>query len=121
VLYVFVISVAVVVFSFVVVVVVVVQVPNNAQAGNYTLRLEGSVNEATSAGYIFENETKLIFDSKQVSIFIEISKGLYMQGQEGEHTKGRGVHTPPHSPPSNQLGSSLHFCKRGKYRRSERP
>ena len=35
-------------------------------------------------GAIFENETELIYDSKQASLFIQINKPLFRQGQLGE-------------------------------------
>ena len=54
----------------------------NTQAGNYTLRVEGSINGGLS-GNVFENETDIIFDSKQVSLFIQTNKPLYKQGQTG--------------------------------------
>ena len=55
---------------------------DNTQAGNYTLRIEGSINGGLS-GNVFENETSIIFDPKQVSLFIQTSKPLYKQGQTG--------------------------------------
>ncbi|XP_071092281.1 CD109 antigen-like [Haliotis cracherodii] len=56
------------------------QMPQNAQAGQYRLRLEGTLNGGTS-GYIFRNETDIEFDTKQASIFIQMSKPIYRQGQ----------------------------------------
>ena len=56
--------------------------PDNARPGNYTLRIEGTLNGGMS-GNIFENETKLVFDTKQCSMFITTNKPVYMQGQEG--------------------------------------
>ena len=50
--------------------------------GNYTLRVEGSINGGLS-GNVFENETDIFFDSKQVSLFIQTNKPLYKQGQKG--------------------------------------
>lgn len=60
----------------------VLQMPDNAQPGSYTLRVEGSHNQVIG-GNMFENETDIMFDIKQVSIFIETSKPLYKQGQNG--------------------------------------
>ena len=47
-------------------------------------------------GAIFENETELIYDSKQASLFIQINKPLFRQGQLGESLFRQG-----------QLGESL--------------
>ena len=54
----------------------------NARPGNYTLRVEGTLSEGIS-GNIFVNESALIFDEKQVSVFIQTNKPLYRQGQTG--------------------------------------
>ncbi|XP_046585013.1 LOW QUALITY PROTEIN: murinoglobulin-1-like [Haliotis rubra] len=56
------------------------QMPQNAQAGQYRLRVEGTLNGGTS-GYIFRNETDIEFDTKQASLFIQMSKPIYRQGQ----------------------------------------
>lgn len=56
-------------------------IPLSAEPGNYSLRVEGSVNEGIG-GLIFENETRLVFDAKQTSIFIQTSKAMYRQGQK---------------------------------------
>ncbi|KAK6185943.1 hypothetical protein SNE40_008070 [Patella caerulea] len=56
------------------------QMPQNAPAGSYKLRLEGTLNGGIS-GYIFYNETDILFDTKQASMFIQMSKPLYKQGQ----------------------------------------
>ncbi|KAL8603129.1 hypothetical protein ACOMHN_059301 [Nucella lapillus] len=60
------------------------QMPSNAQFGNYRLRVEGSLDrEATGA--IFTNETDIEFNSKQASLFIQMSQPIYRQGQKGQY------------------------------------
>ena len=62
---------------------ILLQIPDYAnEDGNYTLRVEGTTLDGMG-GAIFENETELIYDSKQVSLFIQVNKPLYRQGQEG--------------------------------------
>ena len=40
----------------------------------------------SNTGNLFENETKIMFDTKQASMFIQTNKPLYKQGQTGnEH------------------------------------
>ncbi len=56
------------------------QIPEHAQPGNYTLKIEGST-LGSNTGNIFENETKIMFSSKQASMFIQTNKPLYKQGQ----------------------------------------
>jgi len=59
-------------------------VPQGATPGNYSIRLEGMQKTSVMAnptGFIFENETELIFSTKQLSLFIETNKPMYMQGQ----------------------------------------
>lgn len=50
--------------------------------GNYTLRVAGYSDPALE-GQIFSNDTELFFDTKQVSVFIQLSKPFYRQGQTG--------------------------------------
>ena len=57
--------------------------PPNARPGNYTLRVEGSLNGGLG-GNIFENETDIVFSPKRVSVFITTNKPVYRQGQEGK-------------------------------------
>ena len=59
------------------------QMQPNCPPGVYKLRIEGSVGDRNS-GFIFENETSLIFLRKQVSVFILISKPIYRQGMTGK-------------------------------------
>lgn len=63
------------------------------------MRVEGSVNEGIG-GLIFENETRLVFDAKQTSIFIQTSKAMYRQGQKGNFVMNCAL-----------LCLSLHFTK----------
>jgi len=35
-------------------------------------------------GQIFSNDTELFYDGKQLSVFIQISKPFYKQGQTGK-------------------------------------
>ena len=69
------------------------QVPANTFPDNYTLRLEGQEVQGR-AGFIFENETKLEFGTKQLSVYIQTSKPLYRQGQRGNIFKclSMGMH-----------------------------
>lgn len=60
------------------------KIPANADLGNYTMRVEAFNENYYGAGYVFENETDLIFDVKQVSVFIQMNKPIYRQGQTGE-------------------------------------
>ncbi|CAD5111927.1 DgyrCDS1188 [Dimorphilus gyrociliatus] len=57
------------------------KMPTNADMGNYTMRIEAFNEAYYGAGYVFENETDLIFDVKQVSVFIQTNKPIYRQGQ----------------------------------------
>ncbi|XP_060595854.1 CD109 antigen-like [Ruditapes philippinarum] len=54
--------------------------PANAQPGSYTIKIEGMLNGG-EGGYAFYNETKIDFDAKQASVFIQLSKPIYKQGQ----------------------------------------
>ncbi|CAH1797576.1 unnamed protein product [Owenia fusiformis] len=54
------------------------QMPSNARPGNYTLRVEGTANGAP--GPVFFNETELLFDQKQVSVFIQLNKPFFRNG-----------------------------------------
>jgi hypothetical protein len=56
--------------------------PANAQPGSYTIKIEGMLNGG-EGGYAFYNETKIDFDAKQASVFIQLSKPIYKQGQTG--------------------------------------
>ncbi|ELT87097.1 hypothetical protein CAPTEDRAFT_227765 [Capitella teleta] len=54
------------------------KIPDDIGPGNYSLRVEGVLHEAMS-GVIFENETQLMFDMKQASVFITVNKPVYHQ------------------------------------------
>lgn len=55
-------------------------IPDDAQDGQYDLRVEGTEN-TLSGGYLFENVTDLVFDQKWVSVLIHINKPIYRHGQ----------------------------------------
>jgi hypothetical protein len=48
---------------------------------HYRLRVEGKVGDSKNA---FFNESDIGFDPKQASVFIQLSKPIYRQGQNGE-------------------------------------
>lgn len=54
--------------------------PSNSQRGRYKLRVEGKTGDS---GNVFFNETDIGFDPKQASVFIQLSKPIYKQGQNG--------------------------------------
>lgn len=54
--------------------------PANAQRGNYKVKVEGML-EGGKGGYAFYNETDIDFDAKQASLFIQLSKPIFKQGQ----------------------------------------
>lgn len=51
-------------------------------SGNYSLVVSG-FSDAGLTGQIFSNETELLYDSKQVSVFIITSKPFYNKGETG--------------------------------------
>ncbi|XP_055892053.1 C3 and PZP-like alpha-2-macroglobulin domain-containing protein 8 isoform X3 [Biomphalaria glabrata] len=57
------------------------QMPSNAQEGKYRLRVEGRLNEQDT-GNIWQNETDIDFTTKQASLFLQMSRPLYRQGQK---------------------------------------
>ena len=59
------------------------QIPENAPDGNYTLRVEGSQSDEGRFGFIFENETILLFHPKRVSVFIQTDKAVYQKRETG--------------------------------------
>ena len=59
------------------------QIPENSQDGNYTLRVEGSHRDEGRYGFIFENETILLFHPKRVSVFIQTDKAVYQKRETG--------------------------------------
>lgn len=60
--------------------------PANAQSGHYKIKVEGMLDEEGAGGYAFFNETDINFDAKQASVFIQLSKPIYKQGQTGMYT-----------------------------------
>ena len=54
--------------------------PSYAGSGNYTLRVRGST-LSVLGGILFENETRLEFEAKHVSLFIQTDKYLYNRRQ----------------------------------------
>ncbi|XP_067928326.1 CD109 antigen-like [Watersipora subatra] len=48
--------------------------------GNYTLRVAG-YSDSSQIGQIFSNDTELFFNGKEVSVFIQLSRPFYRQGQ----------------------------------------
>ncbi|XP_034950028.1 CD109 antigen [Chelonus insularis] len=57
------------------------KMPPTSIHGEYKLRVEGLYNGLTG-GQAFYNETKLMFSQKSMSIFIQMDKPVYMQGQK---------------------------------------
>ena len=51
--------------------------------GNYTLRVDGSQNGGERYGFLFENETVLMFHPKRVSVFIQTDKAFYQKRETG--------------------------------------
>lgn len=56
------------------------RVPPTSVEGEYKLRVQGNFNSLTG-GRAFYNETKLTFSQRSMSIFIQMDKPVYMQGQ----------------------------------------
>ncbi|XP_033326238.2 macroglobulin complement-related [Megalopta genalis] len=56
------------------------RMPPTSIGGEYNLRIEGTYNSLTG-GQAFLNETKLTFSQRSMTIFIQLDKPLYMQGQ----------------------------------------
>ena len=57
--------------------------PQNAETGNYTLLVEGSVDQKMAMP-VFSNETKLIFHPKHVSVFIFTDQRVYQKKSTGK-------------------------------------
>ena len=58
------------------------QIPFQVEAGNYQLKVEGQTMGGTNA-IVFQNATDIVFDAKAVSVFIQLSRPIYRQGQTG--------------------------------------
>ncbi|KAF7387314.1 CD109 antigen-like [Vespula maculifrons] len=56
------------------------RMPLTSVQGDYNLRIEGLYNSLTG-GQAFLNETKLIFSQRSMTIFIQLDKPVYMQGE----------------------------------------
>ncbi|XP_076278981.1 macroglobulin complement-related [Lasioglossum baleicum] len=56
------------------------KMPQTSVGGEYRLRVEGTYNSLTG-GQAFLNETKLTFSLRSMTIFIQLDKPLYMQGE----------------------------------------
>ncbi|CAG9763793.1 unnamed protein product [Ceutorhynchus assimilis] len=56
------------------------QVPTTSASGEYKLRVEG-LYEDILEGVAFSNETKLTFSQRSMTIFIQLDKPVYMQGE----------------------------------------
>ncbi|XP_020296653.1 CD109 antigen [Pseudomyrmex gracilis] len=55
------------------------RMPPTSVSGDYKLRVEGTYNNLRG-GQAFLNETKLIFSQRSMTIFIQLDKPMYMQG-----------------------------------------
>lgn len=62
------------------------KVPTTSAIGEYKLRVEG-LYEDVLGGAAFVNETKLTFSQRSMTIFIQMDKPVYMQGETGENIK----------------------------------
>lgn len=56
------------------------QMPASAQKGKYQVKVEGML-VGGSGGYVFYNVTDIPFDAKQASVFIQLSRPIFRQGQ----------------------------------------
>ncbi|EFN73645.1 CD109 antigen [Camponotus floridanus] len=56
------------------------RMPPTSVGGDYKLRVEGMYNDL-KGGQAFLNETKLIFSQRSMTIFIQLDKPVYMQGE----------------------------------------
>mgnify|MGYP005984084509 FL=1 len=59
------------------------RVPPTSVPGDYKLRVEGLYDDVLGVVY-FVNETNLIFSQRSMTIFIQLDKPVYMQGEKGE-------------------------------------
>lgn len=59
------------------------QMPKNALPGNYKVKVEGQLSD-NPAGFVFYREADVLFDSKQASVFIQMSKPVLLSGTESE-------------------------------------
>lgn len=59
------------------------QIPGTSAPGEYKLRVEG-LYENELGGAQFINETVLTFSQRSMTIFIQLDKPVYMQGETGK-------------------------------------
>lgn len=59
------------------------QIPSTSAPGEYKLRVEG-LYEDVLGGAQFINETVLTFSQRSMTIFIQLEKPVYMQGETGK-------------------------------------
>jgi CD109 antigen len=57
------------------------RVPSTSVYGDYKLRVEGLYDDVLGGVY-FVNETNLIFSQRSMTIFIQLDKPVYMQGEK---------------------------------------
>ncbi|XP_053614245.1 CD109 antigen [Plodia interpunctella] len=57
------------------------RIPVNSVPGDYKLRVEGLYMDTPFGGRAFHNETQLVFSRRFMTIFIQMDKPVYMQGQ----------------------------------------
>lgn len=61
-----------------------IQIPATSVPGDYKLRVEGLYLDDPFGGNAFVNETQLDFSQRFMTIFIQMDKPVYMQGQVGK-------------------------------------
>ena len=55
--------------------------PEFAAPGNYTFRVEGMQDSDGRGGFVFQNETELLFHPKRVSVFMQTDQPVYWKRQ----------------------------------------
>lgn len=58
------------------------RVPPTSVPGEYKLKVDGLFNNVLG-GVSFTNETKLIFSQRSMTIFVQLDKPVYKQGETG--------------------------------------
>ena len=61
---------------------IIFQVPQNAPSGSYSIYIRGTLPDGHT---VFYNETNVTFYPKSLSIFIQLDKPMYRQGQIGQN------------------------------------
>ena len=91
--------------------------PSNAQNGKYQVKCEGIL-DTEAGGYVFYNVTDIPFDAKQASVFIQLSRPIYKQGQSGKHASLCGYYmyrkVPHFRMPENFAVIYLNFKQRSR-------